>query len=84
MSEDEIRDLLLAGLPGARVEVGGDGYHIDITVVSEAFAELTRLRRQQLVYGVLAEPIRSGALHAVNIRALTAAEWGAANPGATS
>lgn len=45
MSEDEIRDLVLAGMPGARVDVGGDGYHIDITVVSEAFAGLTRVRR---------------------------------------
>ena len=52
MSEDEIRDLVLAGMPGARVDVGGDGYHIDITVVSEAFAGLTRVRRQQLVYGL--------------------------------
>lgn len=83
MSEDEIRDLVLAGMPGARVEVGGDGYHIDITVVSEAFAGLTRVRRQQLVYAALAEPIRTGALHAVNISTLTAAEWGAAQPGST-
>lgn len=64
----------MAGMPGADVAVGGDGYHIDLTVVSDAFEGLNRVKRQQLVYGVLADVIRSGALHAVNIRALTAAE----------
>ena len=74
MTEDEIRALVMAGMPGADVVVGGDGYHIDLKVVSDAFEGLNRVKRQQLVYGVLADVIRSGALHAVNIRALTAAE----------
>jgi acid stress-induced BolA-like protein IbaG/YrbA len=78
MTEDEIRTLVMAGMPGALVEVGGDGYHIDLTVVSDAFEGLSRVKRQQLVYAVLAEPIRSGALHAVNIRAITGAERRAA------
>lgn len=74
MTDEEIRALVMAGMPGADVAVGGDGYHIDLTVVSDAFEGLNRVKRQQLVYGVLADVIRSGALHAVNIRALTAAE----------
>lgn len=79
MTDDEIRALVMAGMPGADVAVGGDGYHIDLTVVSDAFEGLNRVKRQQLVYGVLADVIRSGALHAVNIRALTAAESRATN-----
>ena len=69
----------MAGMPGADVAVGGDGYHIDLTVVSNAFEGLNRVKRQQLVYGVLADVIRSGALHAVNIRARTVAENQAAD-----
>lgn len=83
MNEAEIRDLVLAGMPGAEVEVGGDGYHIDVSVVSEAFAGLTRVRRQQLVYATLAEAIGSGALHAVNISTMTEAERRAAQSAAT-
>jgi acid stress-induced BolA-like protein IbaG/YrbA len=79
MTEDEIKALVMAGMPGADVAVGGDGYHIDLTVVSDAFEGLNRVKRQQLVYGVLADVIRSGALHAVNIRARTVAENQAAN-----
>ena len=69
----------MAGMPGADVAVGGAGYHIALTVVSDAFEGLNRVKRQQLVYGVLADVIRSGALHAVNIRARTVAENQAAD-----
>lgn len=78
MKEDEIQALLLQSIPHAEVVVGGDGYHIDIDVVSDAFAGLSRLRRQQLVYAALGEAIRSGAIHAVNIKASTRAERTAA------
>ena len=74
MDEREIRALLEQGLPGASVEVGGDGYHIDISVVSEAFVGKRRVQRQQMVYAALGDAISSGAVHAVNIRAETAAE----------
>ncbi len=74
MTEQEIRELVLAGMPGAEVEVGGDGYHIELRVVSHDFDGMSRVKRQQLVYGILSEAIRSGAVHAVNIRALTPRE----------
>lgn len=74
MTADEIRNLVLAGLPGARVAIGGDGHHVELMVVSDAFDGLSRLKRQQLVYATLDTAIRSGALHAVNIHAMTAAE----------
>ena len=34
---DRIRALVAAGMPGAEVAVGGDGYHIELAVVSDAF-----------------------------------------------
>lgn len=80
MNEVEIRDLLESSLPGAEVSVGGDGYHIDITVVSDVFAGQSRVRRQQTVYGALGDAIRSGAIHAVNIKAITPAERNGGQP----
>ena len=74
MDERQIRALVEQGLPGSTVEVGGDGYHIDIAVVSEAFAGKRRVQRQQMVYAALGDAISSGALHAVNIRTETPAE----------
>lgn len=81
LTEQQIGDLVRATLPDARVSVGGDGYHVEVVVVSDAFAGLRAVQRQQRVYAALGEVIRSGALHAVNIRALTEAEAGAAGPG---
>jgi acid stress-induced BolA-like protein IbaG/YrbA len=78
MTEEEIRALLLHAMPGSEITVGGDGYHIDIEVVSDAFAGQSRVRRQQLVYAALGDAIRSGAIHAVNIKTATRAERAAA------
>jgi acid stress-induced BolA-like protein IbaG/YrbA len=47
---------------------------MEIIVVSTAFEGLARVRKQQLVYGAIAQLISAGALHAVTIRALTPAE----------
>ena len=77
MTEEQIRVLIEQGFPGAEVAVGGDGHHIDIRVVSDAFAGQGRVRRQQMVYAILGDAIRSGAIHAVNIKALTRAEHAA-------
>jgi acid stress-induced BolA-like protein IbaG/YrbA len=74
MTEEEIKTLVESGMPGASVSIGGDGYHIDVIVVSDDFEGLSRVRRQQLVYGLLSDAIRSGAVHAVNVKAMTLAE----------
>lgn len=78
MTEQQIVDLVRAALPGAEVRVGGDGYHFELTVVCDAFAGLRAVQRQQRVYAALADSIRSGALHAVNVVALTNDEAAAA------
>lgn len=80
LTEQQIGDLVRAAIPGSRVGVGGDGYHVEVLVVSDTFSGLRPVQRQQRVYAALGEAIRSGALHAVNIRALTEAEAGAAGP----
>lgn len=73
MNEDiiaAIRDRI----PDAEVDVLLDGNLALITVVSTAFEDLSRVRKQQLVYGCIEDYIRDGRLHAVTIRAQTPAE----------
>jgi acid stress-induced BolA-like protein IbaG/YrbA len=74
MTEQQIVDLVRAAFPDAQVRLGGDGYHHELTVISETFAGLRAVQRQQRVYAALADAIRSGAVHAVNVVALTGAE----------
>ena len=60
----------------ADVDVHLDGNRALITVVSADFEDLSRVKKQQLVYACIEDYIRDGTLHAVTIRALTPAEAG--------
>ena len=44
-------------------------------VISNAFDGLTTVKRHQMIYKVLNEPISSGAIHALTIEAYTEKEW---------
>lgn len=75
MDADQVQTLLAGSLTGCDISVEAQGNHFDITVVGEVFAGLRAVKRQQMVYAVLAEPIASGAMHAVNLKLYTPAEW---------
>lgn len=63
---DELKDRIEQGIPGARAEVSGDGRHFDATVVSPAFAGISRIAQHQLVYGVFGTEI-GDRIHALSI-----------------
>ena len=75
MNED-IAAAIRDRIEGADVEVALDGNRALITVVSPVFETLSRVQKQQRVYGCIEEYIKDGRLHAVTIRALTPAEAG--------
>jgi BolA protein len=56
-----------AGHAGARAE--GES-HFQVAIVSPAFAGQSRVARQRLVYGILAEELRSD-IHALSLTTLT-------------
>lgn len=74
MDSEQIKQLLVASLPGCEVEVEGAGGKYLVTIVGEVFAGLNAVKRQQRIYQVLNEHISSGAIHAVTMRLFTAAE----------
>ncbi|MCY4426078.1 MAG: BolA/IbaG family iron-sulfur metabolism protein [Halieaceae bacterium] len=74
MQPEQIQDLLVKQLHGCEVRVSGADRHFDIVVVGEVFDGLRPVKRQQLVYAVLADHIADGSIHAVNIRTFTSAE----------
>jgi acid stress-induced BolA-like protein IbaG/YrbA len=71
MNEEEIRNLLVDGLDGCDTELTVDGSHLALRLVSNAFAGLNRVKRQQLVYSLLNEKISSGEIHAVTMTCLS-------------
>lgn len=75
MSFEEIKAQLAQHFPDATIEVGGDGYHYDVLIVSDAFAGLRPVKKQQLVYAAINDRIADGSMHAVNMQLYTPAEW---------
>ena len=75
MTSEELRSLIIAGLPCEQITVEGDGRYWSATVVSSAFEGKRPVARQQTVYAPLNSYIASGEVHAVTIRAMTKEEW---------
>ena len=79
MNADVVRQLIEAGLPGARVHVeGADGVHFEATVVSPDFAGKLPLARHRMVYATLGD-LMGGAIHAPALKTVTPAEAGIAD-----
>ncbi len=72
--QEEISRRILERFADAQVDVAVDGNRALITVVSDAFEPMSRVQKQQAVYGCIDELIQNGSLHAVTIRALTSAD----------
>ena len=71
MVKDELKDLVSAAFTDCKVEVEGEGSHYALYIVSDDFTGLSEVKRQQKVYAVIKDYIASGAVHAVQIRALS-------------
>lgn len=68
---DQVRQAIRHSLPDASVEVEdltGGGDHLQVKVVSEAFAGLSRVRQHQLVYAALRDELASEAIHALALQ----------------
>lgn len=74
MRMDFFSDLVEKEISGARADVTGDGSKFEARVVSDSFDGLSTLKRHKLVYAALDEHIKSGAIHALSIKALTESE----------
>lgn len=75
MQADDVKKLITDQLHGADVVVETDGYHYQVRVISDAFAGLGAVKRQQLIYGCLNQHILDGTLHAVVMKTFTPDEW---------
>ncbi|MDA1076449.1 MAG: BolA/IbaG family iron-sulfur metabolism protein [Proteobacteria bacterium] len=68
---DAIKQAISDGLPGAEIDVLLDGNRALITVISEVFRTMSRVQKQQAIYGCIQTFISDGSLHAVTIKAQT-------------
>ena len=57
-----------AGLPGAKVELTGDGRHFEAVVVSDAFEDKSLIQQHRMVTDAVKSETASEELHALSIK----------------
>ena len=68
METEKVKALIEAGLPGAKVEVTGDGRHFEAVVISDAFEGKSLIQQHRMVKDTVKEQIQSDELHALSIK----------------
>lgn len=75
MQCDDIKQLIVAGIPGSEVEIeGDDGTHFGAIIVSEEFEGKSMVQQHQIVYKALGDKMGTD-IHALSIQTYTPAEW---------
>jgi acid stress-induced BolA-like protein IbaG/YrbA len=74
METKAVKALIESGLPGAQVQVSGDGRHFEALVVSDVFEGKSLIQRHRMVMDAVKNEIASDELHALSIQAKTPAE----------
>ncbi len=75
MENHEIQDVLMNALSLQEVRVSGDGSHFQVIAVGEIFADMSRVKKQQVIYAPLMEYLADNRIHALSIKTYTPVEW---------
>jgi acid stress-induced BolA-like protein IbaG/YrbA len=71
----EIENILKQALTLDELHVTFDGSQCTVMAIADMFADLSRVKKQQVVYAPLSEAINQGKIHAVTIKTFTNAQW---------
>ena len=75
MENKDIEALLKSELDLAEVHVTSDGSHFQIIAVSDKFEDLSRVKKQQMIYAPLSDKIADGSMHAISIKTFSEKQW---------
>lgn len=75
MEKAEVETKIRRALPDAAIQVEGADCNFSVVVLSECFAKMPPVKRQQQVLACFSDLLGSGALHALSVKAHTPAEW---------
>ncbi len=75
MEVKDIEKLINDALTLDELHVKFDGSQCSVVAVADMFADLSRVKRQQVVFAPLADAIKVGSIHAVTVKTFTKAQW---------
>lgn len=75
MEPTDIARRIEKALPGAQADVKGADNHYSARIVSDRFEGKTRIEQHQMIYALFRKEMDGGAVHALQLRTITPAEW---------
>ena len=69
MNIESIEDELRSAFPDAEVAVLSEGNLLKLNIEAEQFKNISKVKRQQMIYAVINHRIKTGEVHAVSISA---------------
>lgn len=76
MDRQQVIELIQQAVPNAAdIQVEGADCDFTALVLSETFAGVSAVKRQQQVLAQFTDVLASGELHAISVKALTPEEW---------
>ena len=64
-----IEDELRSAFPDSQIRVSSEGNLLKLNIKALKFENITKVKRQQMIYAVIDHRIKSGEVHAVSISA---------------
>jgi acid stress-induced BolA-like protein IbaG/YrbA len=74
MNIESIEDELRSAFPNSDVVVFSKGNLLELNIKAEQFKDISKVRRQQMIYAVINHRIKTGEVHAVRINATSSDE----------
>ncbi len=75
MESTEVKTILDEALELQEIIVKGSGNQFEVIAIDVCFEDLSRVKKQQLIYAPLMEYIQRNDIHAVTIKAFTPQQW---------
>lgn len=75
ISPEQIQTIIQQRLANVEVKVVGDGQHFEAIIISPDFADKTRVKQHQIVYGALQAELASETIHALSLKTYTPETW---------
>ncbi len=75
MESIEVKKILDEELKLQEIIVKGNGNQFEVIAIDACFENLSRVKKQQLIYAPLMEYIQKNDIHAITIKAFTPQEW---------
>lgn len=75
MDTAQVQQILNEALKLQEIHVKGADSHYDVIAVDSCFEGMSRVKKQQMVFGPLMEYIQRNDIHAVTIKTYTPEEW---------